>query len=185
MTLKLSHLRVRLSVVAADGQSGVASIRLAQPEAIWNCITPGSNVAQQRRLTLDGRSDAEQSGTAPAGMLLIRAALFTLDPFPSSSLRLVCGSAQDASELTLRATVDVSNGKGLVSNSGAYEFIFVGRPATLPAAAAGGFCGSAIEGRLFACPEGLECFPRQSTTCSGWWIFRSCERIETIDWFCQ
>jgi hypothetical protein len=37
---------------------------------------------------------------------------------------------------------------------------------------------------LFLPPaRGLSCKPRVSTTCTGWWIFKSCSKTQTIDYF--
>jgi hypothetical protein len=46
-------------------------------------------------------------------------------------------------------------------------------------------CGNKFTGQTSPCPTGESCGPKRSRVCSGWWIFRSCDYIQTVDWFCQ
>ena len=46
-------------------------------------------------------------------------------------------------------------------------------------------CGNKFAGQTRSCPAGETCMPRRSRVCDGWWIFRRCDYIQTIDWFCQ
>lgn len=51
---------------------------------------------------------------------------------------------------------------------------------------AGDVCGNSGDHGVFrSCPTGTSCSPRSSTSCSGWWIFRTCTTLHTTDLFCQ
>jgi hypothetical protein len=46
--------------------------------------------------------------------------------------------------------------------------------------------GSNVLGQeqVLSCPSGQSCGPKRSTSCSGWWIFRSCTTLVSTDYFC-
>jgi PAN domain-containing protein len=41
------------------------------------------------------------------------------------------------------------------------------------------------QGQVLSCPSGKSCGPKVSQTCTGWWIFKSCTKTQTVDFFCQ
>jgi hypothetical protein len=47
------------------------------------------------------------------------------------------------------------------------------------------WCGDKSQGDILSCAAGKTCNPRKTKSCSGWWIFRTCDYIQTIDYFCQ
>lgn len=56
----------------------------------------------------------------------------------------------------------------------------------LPLTCAGCQCG-ARDGTppvTARCPTGTSCQSRRTRVCSGWWIFSSCDYIQSTDWFC-
>lgn len=177
-------IKIVLDVVAADGQSGVTRIRLMQPEAIWDCLPQNMQVAQRKRATLQDLSDEERAGRASTDPFLIRTARFTLDPFEGNALRLVCASTDFASELKSSFAIAATNGRGQSTESGELTFVYVARPPSLPLATSDN-CGNVFEGQVFECPAESICAARRMTLCRGWWIFKSCERIQTTDFFCQ
>jgi hypothetical protein len=176
--------RIILSSVAVDGQSGVATTRLGFGEMQWACSNPNTELAQLKTATLDKRSDEERRGSAAAGLPYIRASHFSFDPFDGNPLRLVCASTDESSTLSVNLTVATVNGKGVKTTSGPIEFSYLPRAATLPPATSD-FCGDNSGGQIFACSAEKICAPRKSTACSGWWIFKTCDSIQTTDLFCQ
>ena len=56
----------------------------------------------------------------------------------------------------------------------------------LPTTCAGCKCGArdSTPPQTALCPSGTTCQSRRSQVCSGWWIFRTCDYIQTTDWFC-
>lgn len=47
------------------------------------------------------------------------------------------------------------------------------------------WCGSKEQGPVLACSPGTSCKFKRERVCSGWFIFRSCDYVQTIDMFCQ
>ncbi|MEI7869372.1 MAG: PAN domain-containing protein [Candidatus Methylumidiphilus sp.] len=41
------------------------------------------------------------------------------------------------------------------------------------------------QGQVLTCSSGKSCAPKTSTVCDGWWIFKTCSKIQTVDFFCQ
>lgn len=123
--------RIVLSVVATDGESGIVPIQLASGDMHWTCTNADGQLAtSQNPVIADVRSDEERAQSVPLGLASMRTAHFTLDPFAHNPLRLVCAANQDASPLTVRLTVVVSNGAGAKVVTGPLEFRYLTRPAT-------------------------------------------------------
>ena len=65
-----------------------------------------------------------------------------------------------------------------------------------PSGGAGQWCGEsparAVSGNpsilgqdvVLSCPAGRTCGPRVTRSCTGWWIFRTCDNIQSVDFFC-
>lgn len=47
------------------------------------------------------------------------------------------------------------------------------------------WCGDKSQGDVLSCTTGKACNPRRSRVCTGWWIFQTCDYIQTTDYFCQ
>jgi hypothetical protein len=50
---------------------------------------------------------------------------------------------------------------------------------------AGDMCFSPEKGYCCVCPAGTTCKRRISKRCSGWWIFRNCIKVSTVEWYCD
>ena len=174
--------RLVLSTLVGDAESGVARIRLVSPEEKWDCVS--GDLGQHNVATLDGLSDEERGGSGADGLPILRQAHFTIDPFNGNTKRLVCPSGQDSTKLTVTFRIEATNGKGLRTTTGQIEFVYVPRAATLPLAPTA-FCGDSERGQIFQCPQDGRCQPLQETICSGWWIFKTCDRIQSTELFCR
>jgi hypothetical protein len=47
------------------------------------------------------------------------------------------------------------------------------------------WCGDKFIGQVSQCPGASSCRPIRSRVCEGWWIFRSCTYMQSVDWYCQ
>jgi hypothetical protein len=182
---KSSVARDRRFVVAAsagDNESGIASIRL-QGEIGWNCTARLENIGTNKQETLSAPSDEEKNNTSIPGNPLLRSAHFSIDPFEGNPLRLVCPCTSDSGPLTVSITLVARNGKGLETTSAP---ITVGYAPQLPTCgvASGTICGNKVLGQVLTCTDGQSCDFKRSTVCTGWWIFRTCDKIQTTDMFC-
>ncbi len=182
---KSSVARDRRFVVAAsagDNESGIASIRL-QGGIGWNCTPRLEGVGTNQQGSLGAPSDEEKDNTSTPGNPLLRSAHFTIDPFEGNPLRLVCPCTNDSGPLTVSITLAARNGKGLETTS---PPITVEYSPQLPTCgvASGAICGNNVLGQVLTCTDGRSCDFKRSTVCSGWWIFRTCDKIQTTDMFC-
>jgi hypothetical protein len=176
--------RIALSVLAVDVESGISNTLLGIGEYRWTCEDPLTSTAELKIATLVKTSNETRGGTAVPGTPYVRLSTFTFDPFSNNSRRLVCRETENASTLSIKLDVQTVNGKGLASTTGQIEFLYLPRPATLPPATSD-FCGTYLTGETFRCPGEQICAARRKTVCSGWWIFKTCDRIQTTDLFCQ
>lgn len=182
---KSSVARDRRFVIAAsagDNESGIANIRL-QGEISWSCTARLDNIGTNKQGTLAARSDEENNNTSAPGNPLLRSAHFTMDPFEGNPRRLVCPCTNDSGPLTTSITLVVRNGNGLETTSAPITVAYAPQPQTC--AASGEVCGNKEVGQVLPCPAGGSCDFKQSTVCSGWWIFRTCDKIQTTDMFCS
>lgn len=47
------------------------------------------------------------------------------------------------------------------------------------------WCGDKYRGQVASCPAGQTCKARRYRVCEGWWIFRTCFWMQTVDKYCQ
>ncbi len=182
---KTSVARDRRFVIAAsagDNESGIASINL-QGGLNWNCTSRLDNISINKQGTLSVASDEEKSNTSTPGNPLLRNAHFTFDPFDSNPLRLVCPCTNISGPLTASVTLVARNGKGLETTSGQITVVYALQAPTC-GVASGAICGNKVLGPVLTCTDGRSCDFKRSTVCSGWWIFKTCEKIQTTDMFC-
>src|SRR5262245_3098355 len=174
--------RFVITSIARDDQSGVSTLR-GQIEAKWTCTSVINPVAAAKNLAYAGLSDEEMSGTAAPGSPQARNAHFSIDPFDGNPLRLVCPSTNDANALTVDATLVATNGQGRATSPGPIVVVYAPRPHT--GLAAGAVCGDKARGVVSVCTTGTTCDFRRDRVCSGWFIFRHCDYITSVDMFCQ
>ena len=175
--------RFVIATSAGDNESGIANVRL-QGEISWNCTARVNNIGTLRKGTLAARSDEENNNTSASGSPLLRTAHFTVDPFEGNPRRLVCPCTNDSGPLTVSITLVVRNGKGLETTSAPITLAYAQQSPTC-GVAPGEVCGNKDLGQVLTCADGGSCDFKRSTVCSGWWIFRSCDKIQTIDMFCS
>lgn len=171
-----------IAASAGDSESGVASIRL-QGGLSWNCTDRLKNIGSNLQATLSAQSDEEKNNTSAAGSSLLRSAHFTVDPFDANPSRTVCPCTNDTGPLTATLMVVARNGQGLETTSGPITVVYAAQPPTC-GAASGAICGNKTLGQVLTCADGRACDFKRSTVCSGWWIFRTCDKIQTTDMFC-
>lgn len=47
------------------------------------------------------------------------------------------------------------------------------------------WCGDKSQGDVLTCQTGTSCDSRRHTSCTGWWIFKSCTTLVTTNYYCQ
>lgn len=174
--------RFVIAASAGDSESGVASIHL-QGGISWNCTSRLSNVGSNKQGTLSALSDEENNNTSVPGTPLLRSTHFTVDPFLGNPSRLVCPCTDDSGPLTTSVTLVARNGKGLETTSGPITLVYAAQGPSC-GAASGAICGNNVVGQVLTCANGGTCDFKRSTVCSGWWIFRTCDKIQTTDMLC-
>ncbi|WP_151898950.1 hypothetical protein [Nitrosospira lacus] len=182
---KSSLARDRRLVIAAsagDNESGIANIRL-QGGISWSCTARLENIGANRQGTLGAQSDEEKNNTSTPGNPLLRSVHFTIDPFEGNPSRLVCPCTNDSGSLTVTITLVARNGKGLEATSAPITVQYAPQLPTC-GVASGEICGNKELGQVLTCTDGQSCDFKRSTVCSGWWIFRTCDNVQTTDMFC-
>lgn len=174
--------RFVLAASAGDNESGITSIRL-QGGVSWSCTARLDNIGTNKQGTLGAPSDEEKNNTSTPGIPLLRSAHFTIDPFEGNPQRLVCPCTNDSGPLTATLTLVARNGKGLETTSAPITVVYAPQSPTC-GVAPGEICGNKELGQVLTCANGGSCDFKRSTVCSGWWIFRTCDKTQTTDMFC-
>jgi hypothetical protein len=174
--------RFVIAASAGDNESGIASISVTGA-ASTSCNMQLDGTVTNPAIQLGTQSDEVKSGTAATGSPALRSAHFSIDPFAGDATRHACSCRANAGPLTATLRIVVRNGKGLVTTSAPITVVY---PAQAPTcgAASGEVCGNKDLGQVLACASGGVCDFKRSTVCSGFWIFRTCDKIQTTDMFC-
>lgn len=176
--------RFVITTAAGDPDSGITRLQLVG-EIGWKCTSQlNPDTAVNRQGTLASFTDEQKSNTGAPGSPPVRTGHFSIDPFEGNALRLVCPCMDDSGPLRLSFTIVATNGKGLETRSAPISIAYVSQAPSC-GAASGEVCGNKSDGQTKLCLGGQTCDVKRSTACSGWWIFRTCDRIQTTDMFCQ
>lgn len=176
-----NNRRFIIAASAGDMESGIANIHL-NGEIKWTCTQPLGNISQLSQGTLSAISDEEKNNSSTSGNPHLRSAHFTVDPFENNPLRRVCSCDANTSELTVNIRLVATNGAGLTTSSDPITVVYAPQqPCPQPLNAV---CGNPERGQVFPCVEGTSCKPKTSKVCEGWWIFKTCDYIRTVDSFC-
>ncbi len=174
--------RFVVAVSAGDNESGIASIRL-QGGTAWSCTARIESKASSQQGTLSVPSDEVKNNTSTAGNPLLRSARFTIDLFDGKPARRDCVCTDDAGPHAVTFRLVARNGKGLETTSAPITVRYLPQLPTC-GVASGAICGNKALGRVLTCGDGRSCDFKQSTVCSGFFIFRTCNTVQTTDMFC-
>ena len=174
--------RVVIKATVGNNPGGVSSIALTG-ESTVDCQTPGEATAQRQSGTLAAICDEVKAGTSAPGSPALRNATFTVDPLDNRPDRRACGCARNIlAPFTNDIVLVAQGGNGTSLRSPRIRIGYVSTPPTC--AIAGGICGDKARGQIRSCPNNGLCDFRRSQSCSGFWIFRQCQTIVSIDMFC-
>lgn len=175
--------RFVITTAVGDPESGITSLHL-EGDIGWNCTSRLNNIGVNRQGTLASMTDEQKNNTSAPGSPPVRTGHFSVDAFDGNALRLVCPCMDDSGPLRVSFTIVATNGKGLETRSAPISVTYAPQAPTC-GAASGEVCGNKNEGQTKVCLGGQTCDVKRSTVCSGWWIFRTCDKIQTTDMFCQ